>query len=160
MSNIQLLKEQLDHETASRLQQLNMAVEQMAMNFRKSSIGRYLDSLDMPIESRDRNNNRPVNDDEISQKSVASSAQKTLKASNTPVKTLKSRLLQKRKGTGRKGLSTKHDYVLVPLSTGMFGDVLQKKPNGKPKFTDVMTVIYQGTANHKVKCCLKIANYI
>ena len=165
LSSMQLLKEQMDRETETRIEQLNMAVEQMTSNFRKSSIGRYLDSLDMPIKSCDRNNNRPVNDDDIAQKPTVSSVQKSpWKTSSAPLleqetpkaKSFNPRLVKARKSKGKKGSSSNHDYVLVPFPNGIFGDVLQKKPNGKPKYTDVMTVIHQGTANHKVKSRLEI----
>ena len=164
LSSMQLLKEQMDRETETRIEQLNMAVEQMTSNFRKSSIGRYLDSLDTPIKSCDRNNNRPVNDDDIAQKPEVSTVQKSpWKTSSAPLldqetpkaKSFNPRFIKAKKSKGKKGSSTNHDYVLVPFPNGIFGDLLQKKPNGKPKYTDVMTVIHQGTANHKVKSRLE-----
>ena len=167
LSSMQLLKEQMDRETESRIQQLNVAVEQITTNFRRSSLGKYLDSFDSPIKSCDtpikscdRNNNRPVNDDDAAQKPGASTVQRSpwktssaplLEQETTTANLFTSWLFKPKKSKAKKGSATKHEYVLVPLPTGLFGDVLQKKPNGKPKYTDVMTVIRHGTANHKVK---------
>ena len=60
------------------------------------------------------------------------------------------RMNKKKKKVGeKKDCKKKLIYALEPIPRGIFGEVLQKKPNGKPKYTDIATVIYQGTSEHR-----------
>ena len=44
----------------------------------------------------------------------------------------------------------KQDFALIPLNYGRYGELMQRGPGGKPKYTDVASVIDQGIIAHKV----------
>lgn len=158
LATVQLLKEHVGNEAKAKIRRLNMAAIHITRNFRRSSIGQYLDSLETPLDMSDSNNNCPANEDETPQKpttpSTQSSPLKTLSAPllarETSAKASRWRLPARRNGALGRWSSKKQDYMLLPIKTGWFGNVLQKLPNGKPKYTDIMAVIYQGTSQHKV----------
>ena len=155
--SIQNLREGLERDTKSRVQDINLAASHIAADIGRAPVCTFLDNLDKSRESHDTNNNAPVNDDEVKNPVSSKARSPLLSAASAPLlerpksaKSLKIRLPKRKKGGEKSPKKGKKEYVLVPLVTGVFGDVLQKKPNGKPKYTDVATIISKGAAQHKV----------
>ena len=72
----------------------------------------------------------------------------TLKPMQTRQQT---RLKRKRKMSPEKKIAKKkQEYFLTPLHYGRYGEIMQRGPNGKAKYTDVASIINQGTIAHKV----------
>ena len=44
----------------------------------------------------------------------------------------------------------KQEFALLPLNYGRYGELMQRGPGGKPKYTDVASIIEQGTVAHSV----------
>ena len=53
-------------------------------------------------------------------------------------------------GASTSKLRLKQDFALVPLEYGRYGELMQRGPGGKPKYTDIASVIDQGTISHSV----------
>ena len=53
-------------------------------------------------------------------------------------------------GASTSKLRLKQDFALVPLQYGRYGELMQRGPGGKPKYTDIASVIDQGTISHSV----------
>ena len=96
---------------------------------------------------------------------TAVTKQRSAREDNEPTKNTKSEgKIQVRGGTRKRKLSIgkavsastasssklKQDFALIPLNYGRYGELMQRGPGGKPKYTDVASIIEQGTVAHSV----------